>query len=244
MAHSLEARVPFLDREVAALALALPRAARVRGFSKKRLLRRAVEPLLPREVVHGRKQGFSIPATAWLRGELAPFAREVLDRRGAPAGVLRPGGRRPPARAPHLGRRGPQPSAVEPDLVRALAGRRDRARARPRRAARRRRRRARERAGARPAAHPARLADVSGPDAPELGIFVARIAAELERPGPLVERVVIDRRRRSPLTYAALVARATRAARSFRPDVVYGHMLFPAGWRLPRPRLRRARPTC
>ena len=33
---------------------------------------------MPREIVHGRKQGFSIPAAAWLRGELEPFAREVL----------------------------------------------------------------------------------------------------------------------------------------------------------------------
>jgi asparagine synthase (glutamine-hydrolysing) len=51
---------------------------KVRGFSKKRLLRKAVEPLLPREVVNGRKRGFSIPAAAWLRGELEPFARETL----------------------------------------------------------------------------------------------------------------------------------------------------------------------
>ena len=52
---------------------------KVRGLSKKRLLRQAVEPLLPREVVHGRKRGFSIPAAAWLRGELEPFARETLN---------------------------------------------------------------------------------------------------------------------------------------------------------------------
>ena len=51
----------------------------MRGLSKKRLLRKAVEPLLPREVVHGRKRGFSIPAAAWLRGELEPFARETLS---------------------------------------------------------------------------------------------------------------------------------------------------------------------
>jgi asparagine synthase (glutamine-hydrolysing) len=43
------------------------------------LLRKAAEPLLPREVVHGRKRGFSIPAAAWLRGELVPFARESLS---------------------------------------------------------------------------------------------------------------------------------------------------------------------
>lgn len=78
MAHSLEARVPFLDSSVANLALALPRRLRVSGLNKKILLRRAAEPLLPREVVHGKKRGFSIPAAAWLRGELEPFAREVL----------------------------------------------------------------------------------------------------------------------------------------------------------------------
>jgi len=78
MAHSLEARVPFLDTAVTGLALALPRRLKVSGLKKKILLRRAAEPLLPREVVHGKKRGFSIPAAAWLRGELEPFAREVL----------------------------------------------------------------------------------------------------------------------------------------------------------------------
>src|ERR671938_90487 len=79
MAHSLEARVPFCDTVVSNLALALPDRQKVRGLAKKVLLRRAVEPLLPRRVVHGRKRGFSIPAAAWLRGELEPFARETLS---------------------------------------------------------------------------------------------------------------------------------------------------------------------
>jgi asparagine synthase (glutamine-hydrolysing) len=79
MAHSLELRVPFLDPVVAELALALPPAARVRGFAKKRLLRSAVEPLVGRDIARGRKKGFSIPAAAWLRGELEPFCREVLS---------------------------------------------------------------------------------------------------------------------------------------------------------------------
>src|SRR5205807_1164971 len=56
MAHSLEVRVPFLDTQVTDLALALPRRMKIRGFSKKRLLRRAVEPLLPRSILHGRKR--------------------------------------------------------------------------------------------------------------------------------------------------------------------------------------------
>ena len=93
MAHSLETRVPYLDVAVAELALALPTRTKVRGLAKKRLLRRAVAPLLPSSVVRGRKRGFSIPAAAWLRGELQPFAREVLS----PANVRRQGFFRPEA---------------------------------------------------------------------------------------------------------------------------------------------------
>jgi asparagine synthase (glutamine-hydrolysing) len=78
MAHSLEARVPYLDPVVAELALALPTAMKVRGLSKKRLLRRTAAELIPREIVRARKRGFSIPAAAWLRGELEPLARELL----------------------------------------------------------------------------------------------------------------------------------------------------------------------
>jgi asparagine synthase (glutamine-hydrolysing) len=79
MAHSLEARVPYLDPMVTNLALALPTRQKVRGLRKKVLLRRAAEPLLPRRIVYGKKRGFSIPAAAWLRGELEPFARDVLS---------------------------------------------------------------------------------------------------------------------------------------------------------------------
>jgi len=78
MAHSLEARVPFLDSVVTGFALALPTRHKVRGLAKKRLLRKAAEPLLPARIVHGRKRGFSIPAAAWLAGELEPFARDTL----------------------------------------------------------------------------------------------------------------------------------------------------------------------
>ena len=79
MAWSLEARVPFMDTLVANFAFSLPVRHKVRGLSKKRLLRKAMEPLLPHDVVHGKKRGFSIPAAAWLRGDLQPFARETLE---------------------------------------------------------------------------------------------------------------------------------------------------------------------
>ena len=87
MAHSLEARVPFLDAEVASFAHALPTSMKVRRLAKKRRLRQAVAPLLPEAIVRGRKRGFSIPAAAWLRGELQPLARDVL----APETVSRQG---------------------------------------------------------------------------------------------------------------------------------------------------------
>jgi asparagine synthase (glutamine-hydrolysing) len=87
MAHSLEARVPLLDTVVADLALALPTRLKVRGLSKKRLLRRAAGPLVPASIIHGEKRGFDVPLARWLQGELKPLVREVLaadnlDRQG------------------------------------------------------------------------------------------------------------------------------------------------------------------
>ena len=79
MAHSLEVRVPFLDPAMTSFAFGLPTRHKVRGLSKKVLLRKAMAPLVPHEIVHGRKRGFSIPAAAWLRGELEPFARDTLS---------------------------------------------------------------------------------------------------------------------------------------------------------------------
>jgi asparagine synthase (glutamine-hydrolysing) len=79
MAHSLETRVPFLDSVVTNFALALPSRHKVRGLRKKVLLRKAAAPLIPPELLKRKKRGFSIPAAAWLRGELEPFARDTLS---------------------------------------------------------------------------------------------------------------------------------------------------------------------
>jgi asparagine synthase (glutamine-hydrolysing) len=79
MAASLEARVPFLDPAVTELALAVPARHKVHWFGKKRLLRKALAPLLPSQILNGPKQGFSIPVAAWLRGELEPLARSILS---------------------------------------------------------------------------------------------------------------------------------------------------------------------
>ena len=91
MAHSLEARVPLLDPVVANIALALGSSHKVRGFSKKRLLRRAATPLLPEPIVEGPKRGFMIPLADWLRADLQPLARDVLS----PSNLKRQGFFRP-----------------------------------------------------------------------------------------------------------------------------------------------------
>jgi asparagine synthase (glutamine-hydrolysing) len=91
MAHSLELRVPMLDQEVVAAGLALPDRAKVRGVETKVAIRRLVEDRLPRSIARRPKQGFEVPIDRWLRGELAPLAKELLAHdRIAHRGLLRP----------------------------------------------------------------------------------------------------------------------------------------------------------
>ena len=65
--------------------------------------------------------------------------------------------------------------------------------------------------------------------APDFGVFVQGLERALAARGHELERVVLDRRGGSKLRHARLAARAIRAARRFRPDVVYAHFLFPTG---------------
>jgi asparagine synthase (glutamine-hydrolysing) len=78
MAHSLEARAPFLDADLVAYALALPAHLKIRGNITKYVLKEAVRPWLPDAVIARPKQGFRVPLPAWLRGELAGWARHQL----------------------------------------------------------------------------------------------------------------------------------------------------------------------
>jgi asparagine synthase (glutamine-hydrolysing) len=80
MAHSLEARVPFLDRAVVELCRRLPARLRLHGLTTKYLLRRAMRDRLPRPIVAGRKRkrGFNVPMSAWLTGGLRDYARDML----------------------------------------------------------------------------------------------------------------------------------------------------------------------
>jgi len=68
-----------------------------------------------------------------------------------------------------------------------------------------------------------------GPDDPDLGVFVANLERELVARGHELERAVVDRRAGGRSRHLALVRDTIRAARRFRPDVVYAHFLVPAG---------------
>jgi asparagine synthase (glutamine-hydrolysing) len=78
MAVSLEARSPFLDVNVVEFALRIHPSQRMAGGERKRVLKRAIAPLVPPEILTRRKQGFSIPMKHWLRRELLPLSRDLL----------------------------------------------------------------------------------------------------------------------------------------------------------------------
>jgi len=70
MAHALEVRVPFLDHKLMEWVSGLPASFKLRGTEGKFMLKRALEPYLPRDIMYRRKMGFSIPLAEWFRGPL------------------------------------------------------------------------------------------------------------------------------------------------------------------------------
>jgi asparagine synthase (glutamine-hydrolysing) len=81
MLASIEARAPYLDREVLELALPAPAAIKVRGLVTKAILKEAARGLVPGDVIARRKRGLSVPVARWLNAGLASLADRVL---GAP----------------------------------------------------------------------------------------------------------------------------------------------------------------
>jgi len=81
MAHGIEARVPFLDPPLADFALALGNRHKLVGADTKRVLRRAMGDLLPREVSERRdKLGFATPEASWMRGPLRGLVEDGVER--------------------------------------------------------------------------------------------------------------------------------------------------------------------
>ena len=68
MATSVEARVPFLDHHLIEYAMGLPRSLKVKGATGKHILKRALESVLPKDVLYQPKRGFGAPTREWFRG--------------------------------------------------------------------------------------------------------------------------------------------------------------------------------
>lgn len=79
MAVSLEARVPFLDHRVVEFAATLPGHLKLRGKKTKYVLKKAMGQLLPHDILHRGKEGFSIPIKNWLRTDLKELMMDVLS---------------------------------------------------------------------------------------------------------------------------------------------------------------------
>jgi asparagine synthase (glutamine-hydrolysing) len=79
MAVSLEARVPLLDHMLVEFAASLPQKVKVKGMVRKYLLKKVSQKWLPPEIIHRKKQGFSMPTSMWMRKEARSYMRDTLS---------------------------------------------------------------------------------------------------------------------------------------------------------------------
>ena len=80
MLYSLESRIPLLDRDVMVFAWTLPLDYKYDGVTTKRILKDILYRYVPKEMMDRPKKGFSVPLSAWLRGdELRLWAEDILS---------------------------------------------------------------------------------------------------------------------------------------------------------------------
>lgn len=87
MAHSLEARVPFLDHKFAEYVMTIPTRLKLKGLSEKYILRKAMQGMVPKSITKRRKHGFTVPIAQWMQGEL----RKVVDTLFSPERIREKG---------------------------------------------------------------------------------------------------------------------------------------------------------
>jgi len=93
MAASVESRVPFLDHVLVEYAAKIPSRLKTRGLNGKRILKAAVEDLLPKSIIYRRKMGFPTPWRLWLKGpQFNAIEKLLLDPRTLRRGLFKPGG--------------------------------------------------------------------------------------------------------------------------------------------------------
>lgn len=91
MANSLEGRSPFLDHKLMEFAASLPVSYKIRGSTKKYIIKKAFSGILPEEILNRKKMGFGVPVGRWFRGELRNFLREtLLSRESLGRGYFKP----------------------------------------------------------------------------------------------------------------------------------------------------------
>lgn len=78
MAHSLEARSPFLDKELVKFCAQIPSSLKVKGMTTKYILKKAFAGIIPREILDKKKHGFTVPVEIWFRKELKKYAQDIL----------------------------------------------------------------------------------------------------------------------------------------------------------------------
>jgi asparagine synthase (glutamine-hydrolysing) len=78
MAASIESRVPFLDHVLVEFATNIPENLQLGGFAGKRILKKAVEDLLPHSILYRPKLGFPTPWSRWLAGPQLEAIRDLL----------------------------------------------------------------------------------------------------------------------------------------------------------------------
>ena len=91
MAHSIEARAPFLDTDWVEWTARLPEKFKVRGMQTKWLLKNGFPEEVPANIRSRGKQGFSIPVGQWLRNELRDWTQEILMDNQSLSEIVRPG---------------------------------------------------------------------------------------------------------------------------------------------------------
>lgn len=79
MAASTEVRVPLLDHELVELAGRIPARLKIKGLTRKYILKRAAEAWLPKEIINRKKAGFSAPIRAWFARDLREMVEDLLS---------------------------------------------------------------------------------------------------------------------------------------------------------------------